>query len=321
MPNYSVLFALSALCISFSVLGAENGIALEENTITPSVDILDSTLTLPEQLAIEDPLAETPTVTINFSREDFDNPLMEIRTTMGLMILELFPDEAPLAVANFIGLAEGTLPWIDPVTGIEVIRHMYDGTVFHRVIDEFMIQGGSPTGLSDGTPGFQFRDEINARSLGLDKMQVIDAQGAPHSLLAIQSQQDFQEKILGPLYAEMNITSQELLDARIDEVNQRISSMTVKESYEQLGYQYTERVISRMPVRGIIAMANSGPNTNGSQFFINLVDTDWLTGKHTVFGKVRVGLDVLDAISKVAVDSQGRPLENVEILTIRQVDL
>ena len=145
MRNYSVLFALSAFCVSFPVLGAEIGLELDENILSPSVDVLDATLTAPEQLAIEEPLAETPTVTINFSREDFDNPLMEIRTTLGSMILELFPDEAPLAVANFIGLAEGTLPWIDPVTGIEVIRPLYDGTVFHRVISNFMIQGGGFT--------------------------------------------------------------------------------------------------------------------------------------------------------------------------------
>jgi len=74
-------------------------------------------------------------------------------------------------------------------------------------------------------------------------------------------------------------------------------------------------------VRAVIAMANIGPNSNGSQFFINLVDTDWLTGKHTVFGKVRVGLDVLDAIGSVAVDKQYRPLEPVEIISIRQIYL
>lgn len=329
------------LCFSFVCLGAdieaeigddfsdalgegleeELGEAIGDDNLLQGFDEPDTTLAVPQQLSIDETGAVTPTISFNFSREDFDNPLVEIRTTLGSMIIELFPDEAPLAVANFIGLAEGTLPWIEAETGIEVMRPMYDETLLHRVMEGFMIQGGSPTGRGDGTPGFQFKDEINARSLGLDKMPVIDAQGFPHPLLAIHTQQDFQEKILGPLYEEMNITSQEQLDTRIDEINQRIRTMTVKESYEQLGYQYTETVISRMPVRGVLAMANSGPNTNGSQFFINLVDTDWLAGKHTVFGKVRVGLDVLDAIGKVAVDSQNRPLDNVEILSIRQVDL
>ncbi|MDG2177129.1 MAG: peptidylprolyl isomerase [Gammaproteobacteria bacterium] len=324
---------LFALCFSFICLGAEInaeigdafsdelGEGLGDDNLLQELDDSDTPLAVPQQLSIQETAAETPTISFNFSREDFDNPLVEIRTTLGSMIIELFPDEAPIAVVNFIGLAEGTLPWIEPETGTEVTRPMYDGTVLHRVMEGFMIQGGSPTGLGDGTPGFQFKDEINARSLGLDKMPVIDAQGLPHPLLAIRSQQDFQQKILGPLYEEMDITNQEQLDTRIDEINQRVRIMTVKESYEQLGYQYTETVISRMPVRGVLAMANSGPNTNGSQFFINLVDTDWLAGKHTVFGKVRVGLDVLDAIGKVAVDSQNRPLDNVEILSIRQVDL
>lgn len=282
---------------------------------------LSSTVNVNTGIQALDSTSSSPTVSINFSREDFDNPVMEIRTSLGSMILELFPDEAPLAVSNFIGLAEGTKFWIDPETGEQVMRPLYDGTIFHRVIEGFMIQGGSPTGLGDGTPGYQFRDEINARSLGLDKMEVINDAGIPHPILAINDQEDFQQKILIPLYQELDIKSQEELDLNIDLVDRRLRSMTVKESFENLGYQYTERVISRMPVRGVIAMANSGPNTNGSQFFINLVDTDWLTGKHTVFGKVRAGLEVLDAIGAVAVDNEGRPLQDVVILSIRQLPL
>jgi cyclophilin family peptidyl-prolyl cis-trans isomerase len=76
-----------------------------------------------------------------------------------------------------------------------------------------------------------------------------------------------------------------------------------------------------MPVRGVIAMANSGPDSNGSQFFITLTDTDWLAGRYTVFGKVRVGLDVLDAVGKVPVDANNRPLQDVTILSVRQIPL
>jgi peptidyl-prolyl cis-trans isomerase A (cyclophilin A) len=189
------------------------------------------------------------------------------------------------------------------------------------VIGGFMIQGGSPTGQGDGNPGFRINDEINARSLGLDKMQVLDDTGTPHPLLAISNQQDFQQKVLMPLYEKMGITNQAQLEARIDDIDRTLRSMTVKESFENLGYRYSERFMSRMPVRGVIAMANSGPNSNGSQFFINLMDTDWLAGKHTVFGKIRVGLEVLDAIGKVPVDSQDRPLQDVIILSIRQINL
>lgn len=306
-----LLLSLALFCSALACLGAE-----------PFADALPLPADVDAAFVPAEPAldgAATPTLTFNFSREDFDNPLVEIRTSLGSMILELFPEEAPVTVATFVGLAEGTRPWIDPGTGQEVMRPLYDGTVFHRVIDGFMIQGGSPTGRGDGNPGFRFRDEINARSLGLDKMMVLDEQGNPHPILAIRGLQDFQQQILAPLYSKMAITSQEQLDANIDAVNERVRSMTVKESFENLGYQYSERVISRMPVRGVIAMANSGPDTNGSQFFINLVDTDWLTGKHTVFGKVRAGLEVMDAIGKVPVDAQDRPLEDVVILSIRQV--
>jgi hypothetical protein len=83
-------------------------------------------------VTLEQPGQPTPTITYNFSREDFNNPLVEIRTTMGSMILELFPKEAPQTVANFISLAEGSKAWTDPATGLEVMRPFYDGTVFHR---------------------------------------------------------------------------------------------------------------------------------------------------------------------------------------------
>ena len=312
--------ALLPFLIFFFSVNAFAAEATSNDALLEPLETFELTASSLKQDSIPSETQSTSTITINFSREDFDNPVVEIRTNVGSMILELFPDEAPLAVANFLGLAEGTLPWIDPETGEQVLRPLYDGSIFQRVIDGFMIQGGSPTGSGAGNPGFQFRDEINARSLGLDKMQVIDQTGSPHPILAISNQQDFQQKILIPLYQEMGISSQDELDANIDAVNRRIRNMTVKESFENLGYQYTERIISRMPVRGVIALANSVPNSNGSQFFINLVDTDWLAGKHTVFGKVRVGLDVLDAIGKVEVDSQSRPLQDIVIFSIRQLE-
>lgn len=312
--------ALLPFLIFFFSVNAFAAEATSNDALLEPLETFELTASSLKQDSIPSETQSTSTITINFSREDFDNPVVEIRTNVGSMILELFPDEAPLAVANFLGLAEGTLPWTDPETGEQVLRPLYDGSIFHRVIDGFMIQGGSPTGSGAGNPGFQFRDEINARSLGLDKMQVIDQTGSPHPILAISNQQDFQQKILIPLYQEMGISSQDELDANIDAVNRRIRNMTVKESFENLGYQYTERIISRMPVRGVIALANSVPNSNGSQFFINLVDTDWLAGKHTVFGKVRVGLDVLDAIGKVEVDSQSRPLQDIVIFSIRQLE-
>ncbi len=250
-------------------------------------------------------------------REDPDNLLVEIQTSMGSMILELFPKEAPETVANFIGLAQGEKPFEDPETGALVSRPFYDGLIFHRVIDGFMIQGGSPTGIGNGTPGYSFKDEINARSLGLDRMLAIDEEGIPHPFLRIASQTQFQAVILEPLFAEMNISSQEDLENNYATIEENINSLTIKDVYENQGYEYTETLSSRMPVRGVIAMANAGPNSNGSQFFINLIDTEWLAGKHTVFGRIRQGMDILDEIAVTPVDEQDRPIQDVRIIQVR----
>lgn len=279
----------------------------------------------PDVQALQPAFAAGPVVTVTLNDrtvqvevDNPDNPLVIIATTRGDILAELFPAEAPQTVANFLGLATGTKPHVDPYTSQEATRPFYDGLVFHRVIDGFMIQGGSPTGQGDGTPGYQFRDEINALSLGLDKMPLLDENGVPHPVLGIQSQQDFQQRVLIPLYAAMGITSQQSLDARAADVEQRLRSMTVKQNFEMLGYRYTETLMSRAPLRGVLAMANSGPDSNGSQFFITLADTEWLTGKHTVFGKVRAGMEVVEAIGKVRVDASSRPLQDITILSIQE---
>jgi cyclophilin family peptidyl-prolyl cis-trans isomerase len=140
-----------------------------------------------------------------------------LHTNHGAISLELFPDDAPKTVENFVTLAR---------------KGFYDGVFFHRVIPDFMIQGGDPTGTGSGGPGYQFEDEIN---------------------------------------------------------EQRV-------------------------VRSALAMANAGPNTNGSQFFIVTADAcPWLDGKHTVFGRVTDGMDVVDRISGLPRDANDRPREAVTI--------
>jgi peptidyl-prolyl cis-trans isomerase A (cyclophilin A) len=124
-------------------------------------------------------------------------------------------------------------------------------------------------------------------------------------------------QIVQPIFRKMGIDSQEELDRRADEVRQRIDRLTLMEAYENMGYRYSDDGSAHRPVRGSLAMANSGPNTNGSQFFINLVKTEWLTGKHTVFGKVTKGMDVVDAIGAVAVDGRSQPVTPVVIESIR----
>lgn len=247
-----------------------------------------------------------------------ENPVYVIQTTLGNIELELFQNETPKTVANFIGLAEGTKEFKDSKTGKKVKRPYYNGLIFHRVIKNFMIQGGCPLGNGRGGPGYAFADEIDATALGLDKIKAFDSKKGPHRFLMIRSQEEFQRNLLAPLFRAMDINSQEELNQRKKEFEARLDKLTLKEAYENMGYVYTENGSEHPPVRGMLAMANAGPNTNGSQFFITLVDTDWLTGKHTVFGKVVKGMDVVDKIGAVEVDSGKKPVKDVKIITIHR---
>jgi len=164
------------------------------------------------------------------------------QTSEGNIVCRLFEKEAPKTVANFSELAEGKREWTHPGTRAKSKNLLYNGTIFHRVIPDFMIQGGDPLGSGIGGPGYQFEDETK---------------GSPH----------------------------------------------------------------RFDKPGKLAMANSGPNTNGSQFFITVANTEWLTGKHTIFGEVVEGQNVVEKISKVARNRQDRPNKDVVItsLTIERV--
>jgi len=246
-----------------------------------------------------------------------ENPMCLIRTTVGNIEVELFQNDAPETVANFIGLAEGSKEFVDAKTKEKVKRPFYDHVIFHRVIKDFMLQAGCPLGNGTGGPGYTFADEIDASALGLDKIKAIDPKKGPHPFLAIQNQEEYQRNIMMPLFQKMNISSQKELDEKKEEVKSRLNSLTLKEVYENMGYGYSDKGSPHPPVRGSLAMANAGPNTNGSQFFINLVDTDWLTGKHTVFGRVVKGMDVVDKIGNIRVDSRSKPLEEVKIISIR----
>ena len=118
----------------------------------------------------------------------------------------------------------------------------------------------------------------------------------------------------------MGIKDNETLQKRVAEVRQKVETLTLLEVYANMGYAYDESLESSRMKRGMLAMANSGPNTNGSQFFINTVDNPYLNGKHTVFGKVVAGMDIVDKIAKVEVTKPGNaPKEPVTILSIRTV--
>ncbi|MCC7186432.1 MAG: peptidylprolyl isomerase [Acidobacteria bacterium] len=164
----------------------------------------------------------------------------KFETTLGNFTVELFESKVPKTVGMIAGLIDGTLEWTHPGTGEKHTKPYYDGIVFHRVIDGFMIQGGDPLGKGYGGPGFQFADEFHP-------------------------------------------------DLRHDQA-------------------------------GILSMANAGPGTNGSQFFITLGPTPHLDRKHSVFGKVVEGLDVVKIIGRTAVDGQDKPKTPVvmqKVTTVR----
>jgi peptidyl-prolyl cis-trans isomerase A (cyclophilin A) len=239
---------------------------------------------------------------------DPKNPVVKIETSMGDIFVELYEKDAPETVANFIGLAEGTKEFTDPKTKAKVSRPFFDGLIFHRVIENFMIQGGCPLGTGTGNPGYKFPDEINAISLGLDTLLLSEApfispqEKAMYCArkLGIQTQSEFQTRM-----------------AEVQSMMAELDSLSVMEFYTIMGYRYNDTLKSHKAERGVIAMANSGPNTNGSQFFINQVDTPHLDGKHTVFGKVVKGMDVVDKICKVKVGAGAKPEQDIKIITVR----
>jgi len=158
-------------------------------------------------------------------------------TTEGKITVRLFETDAPITVKNFIELAEGAKEWTHPVTRAKSTARLYDGTIFHRVIPDFMIQGGDPTGTGMGGPGYRFEDETR---------------NSPH----------------------------------------------------------------KFDKPGKLAMANSGPNTNGCQFFITVAPTQWLTGKHTIFGEVVEGQAIVTKISLVPRGGQDKPHKPVVLESV-----
>ncbi len=243
--------------------------------------------------------------------EDEMDPVVVMTTTAGDIYLELFQKDAPKTVANFLELAEGTKEFKDPKTGQMVKRPFYDGLKLHRVIKDFMMQGGCPLGTGTGDPGYRFEDEINAVGLGLDKIKLTEAQFSP------QAEVQRYQMHLGQ---KLGIRSQADLDAKRELVEAemvRLSQMSLMELYQAVGYQYDSTKSSHKAVRGALAMANSGPNTNGSQFFINQIDTPWLDGKHTVFGQVVKGMEVVDKICNSPVNQQSQPQPEIKIVSVK----
>ncbi len=261
-------------------------------------------------------LAAPPSPAQEIKREKPGNPVLLMKTNFGDVYLELFPEEAPRTVKNFMALASGARAFTDHKTGEKAKRPFYDGLTFHRVIKGFMIQGGDPRGDGAGGPGYRFEDEINAEALGLHRMKALE-KGRVHPFLGIRTQSEFRRVLLHPLLHKMGVRSQADMNAREKEVQARLNALTLKEAYENMGYRFSPALASRPPVKGSLAMANSGPDTNGSQFFINLADTPWLAGKHTVFGRVARGMEVVERIGETPVGAGAAPVKEARIISIR----
>ncbi len=244
------------------------------------------------------------------------NPRVVITTSKGEITCELFRAECPKTVANFIELAEGRREFTT-AEGAKQTRPFYDGLIFHRVIAGFMIQGGDPQGTGAGGPGYAFEDEFNPVNLGLDA-KAFDG-NAFHPWVNPQDQKKFERNFIQPRFSALPPgTSSDARKQLVDQLLDQMAKMSLIEFNQHLGYRYDAKLApAHPPVRGSLAMANSGPNTNGSQFFINLGDTPHLRGKHTVFGQVVAGMEVVDAIGAVATGGANRPIEPVVIRSIR----
>ena len=245
-------------------------------------------------------IADTSTALV--AMEDSQNPLIRISTSKGEMYLELYPLEAPNNVENFIALAEGEKEFTNLKTGEPIQSRYYNGMRFHRVVPGFIIQAGSPAINPLGLQVSLLNDEINANALGLDQIPALNPDGSFADVLNIESKPDFHEEILTPLYSQRNITDVEAALSRQYQVLETLQELSVKSAYENQGYRYDDSLESRPIERGTVALANSGPDSNGSEFFISLTAAEWLWGKYTVIGKVVEGQEVMDSIGNTAID-------------------
>ena len=234
--------------------------------------------------------------------ENNSNPLMLLSTSLGDIYIELFKVEAPNNVDNFLALAHGEIEFTEKDSGNTFYPRYFDGMQFHRVIPNMLIQAGSPQYHPLGMPRRILADEINADVLGLGEQPVLNEFGEFNSLLNISDQSNFRDALLEPILQYLRISSDSELTNRQYEIYDFIANLTIKQAYELGGYTYNSDLTTRRITRSIVALANSGPNSNGPEFFIATSDLPWLNGKHTVIGKVVEGMETVDAISRTEID-------------------
>lgn len=241
-----------------------------------------------------------------------ENVNLTMKTNLGDIELELYRDLTPQTVNNFIGLAQGTKEWKDPATGQMVNTPFYNGLVFHRVIGDFMIQGGCPLGTGTGGPGYRFEDEFPGTEAQLSG--------------ELKSEEDAMfvyEQVIIPYLQNTPQPAIEISNLQqqcyVAQSIKPIMEHPVEYYLEKTGYQgnLMKKDLALTVDYGTICMANSGPNTNGSQFFIvtKKEGCNWLNGKHTVFGKVTAGMNVVHKIENLATDKKDKPLpENQAVI-------
>lgn len=238
-------------------------------------------------------MTDEDTSSARTSREPGERPDMQLKvdtdytatidTNYGEIEVDLLEENAPVTVNNFVVLAD---------------EGFYNGLTFHRIVKDFVIQGGDPLGTGTGGPGYTFEDEINPDSIGLDKITVADA-----ASYLTQLYNPYDAATAG--YAPNSLKNN--------------ANKSLSEFYDDvIGYDYDYDLNSVAFEPGVLAMANSGPNTNGSQFFITVSgsQTASLNGRHTVFGEVIDGMKVVDEISTELVDANSKPVTEVTIKRI-----
>tara|TARA_R110002072_G_scaffold4663_7_gene32594 strand:+ start:43391 stop:44263 length:873 start_codon:yes stop_codon:yes gene_type:complete len=252
-------------------------------------------------LTLQPAHSQLPSDPLRLQMENPRNPLLLVQTSAGDLYLELFPQAAPLNVQRVLDLiAPGDI-------------YYYDNLTFHRTINSTLIQVGAPERANRSRPIDTVPDEINARGLGLEQQRLLDERGRPHAWLNVRDLADFQTRVLAPLYRSMRITDADQLQARQETVLQRLKEMNLMQAYENMGYRYNSSLPSRRPQAGSVLMANYGPDTNDGELLITLTDTPWLTGTHTVIGRVMSGLTLAGQISR-------EPEASVRVFRIRMVD-
>jgi len=252
--------------------------------------------------------------------EDSSNPLMLVSTSAGPIYIEMLPAEAPENVARFIEFTVGEVPLIETDSTLTVSPRYYNGSRFHRVIPDFIIQAGSPEHNAHGRPRDYLADEINASALGLDRLPVILQAGEINPILNTDSQQEFASRVLEPLYRQLGIDSPEQLETEESAIIDALQSLTVMRLYEYEGYRYQNRYPTRAITRGIVALANDGPNRNGPEFFISLSDAPWLDGRYTVIGRVVEGMETADSIGDKPIQPVNPDPESTRIYSIRKLN-